>query len=53
MANTRMSNHGRGRLMVRELCDTIERNRYGTLNETIYRIPFEMKKEGGDKEKEQ
>jgi len=40
MANSEFSNHGRGRLMVRELCDMTERNRYGTLNETVYHIPF-------------
>ena len=37
--NQSMSNHGRGRLMVRELCTGIERNRYANLNETIYNIP--------------
>ena len=43
IANNNMSNHGRGRLMVRELCDMIERNTYGTLNETTYHIPFALK----------
>ena len=33
-----MGNHGRGRLMVRELCCGIERKRYGSLNETIYHV---------------
>ena len=43
MANNQMSNHGRGRLMVRELCEMVQRNQYGTLNETIYHIPFALK----------
>ena len=38
LKNRDYSGRGRGRLMVRELCENIERNRYGTLNETIYRI---------------
>jgi len=44
IANSKMSNHGRGRLMVRELCDMIEHNQYGTLNEAIYHIPLKGKK---------
>jgi anti-sigma regulatory factor (Ser/Thr protein kinase) len=40
MANQDMSGRGRGRLMVRELCDGIERNRYPPLNETTYHIPM-------------
>ncbi len=39
-ANREMSNHGRGRLMVRALCCGIMRNSFGALNETTYRIPF-------------
>ena len=39
LANQRFSDGGRGRLMVRNLCKGIERNRYGTLNETTYHIP--------------
>ena len=38
-ANRTMSGHGRGRLIVRELCSGIERNHYGRMNETIYHIP--------------
>ena len=38
LINRQMGNHGRGRLMVRELCDGIERNRYGSLNETVYHV---------------
>ena len=45
-ANQTMRDHGRGRLMVRELCNGIERNRYDDMNETIYHIP--MADEGGD-----
>ena len=40
IANQNMSGRGRGRLIVRELCDGIERNRYPPLNETIYHIPL-------------
>ena len=38
-ANRSMSNHGRGRLIVRELCQGIERKTYGSMNETIYHVP--------------
>ena len=38
LKNRDYSGRGRGRLMVRKICDSIERNQYGTLNETIYRI---------------
>jgi len=40
MANQNMAGRGRGRLIVRELCDGVERNRYPPLNETIYHIPL-------------
>ena len=40
MANQNLNNHGRGRLMVRELCNGIRRARYGELNETVYYVPF-------------
>ena len=40
LANQNMSNHGRGRLMLRQLCKAIARNRYGILNETIYYVPM-------------
>jgi len=40
LANQRFSGRGRGRLMLRDFCTGIERNRYGMLNETIYYIPF-------------
>ena len=46
MANKRMSGRGRGRLIVRELCDGIKRKRYPPLNETTYYIPLFGKKEG-------
>lgn len=42
MANKSLESHGRGRLMVRELCTGVERNKYGELNETVYHIPAEM-----------
>jgi len=48
LANQNMSDHGRGRLIVREICDGIERNRYPPLNETIYHIPVFGKDAGHD-----
>ena len=47
LINRQMGNHGRGRLIVRELCCGIERKRYGNLNETIYHVKL-----GDYKEKE-
>jgi len=44
-ANNDMKGRGRGRLIVRELCDGIERNRFPPLNETIYHIPLNGRKE--------
>ena len=41
LINRDFSNHGRGRLIIREICDGIERNRYGNLNETVFLIPLE------------
>lgn len=38
LVNRNMSNHGRGRLMLRELCMGVERKTFGTLNETIYHV---------------
>ena len=49
MANRNMAGRGRGRLIVRELCDGIERNSYPPLNETTYHIPLFGKKAGGGK----
>ncbi|MBQ1345415.1 MAG: SpoIIE family protein phosphatase [Kiritimatiellae bacterium] len=46
MANQNMSGRGRGRLMVRELCQGVERNRYADMNETIYHIPLDGKAAG-------
>lgn len=44
LANRQMSNHGRGRLMLREMCDgSIERKRYGILNETVYHVRLGQK----------
>ena len=42
-ANQNMAGRGRGRLIVRQLCDGIERNRYPPLNETVYHIPLSGK----------
>ena len=41
LKNRDFSGRGRGRLMVRKICAGIERNRFGTLNETIYRIALD------------
>ena len=49
MANRNMAGRGRGRLIVRELCDGVERNCYPPLNETTYHIPLFGKKSGGGK----
>jgi serine phosphatase RsbU (regulator of sigma subunit)/anti-sigma regulatory factor (Ser/Thr protein kinase) len=52
MANQNMSGRGRGRLMLRELCQGVERNRYADMNETIYHIPLDGKAAGAwDKQK--
>ena len=40
LINNEMSNHGRGRLMVRQLCEGIRRQRFGNLNETAFYIPW-------------
>jgi serine phosphatase RsbU (regulator of sigma subunit)/anti-sigma regulatory factor (Ser/Thr protein kinase) len=50
LANQRFSGRGRGRLMVRDMCNGIARNRYGMLNETVYIIPFERE---GEKENQE
>ena len=51
LKNRDFSGRGRGRLMVRQICDGIERNRFGTLNETVYRIAADEKEktEGGSR----
>ena len=41
LKNRDFSSRGRGRLMVRQMCASIERNQYGILNETIYRIAMD------------
>ena len=48
-ANQNMAGRGRGRLIVRELCDGVERNRYPPLNETTYHIPIFGKKSSKDR----
>ena len=45
LKNRDFSSRGRGRLMVRTICEGIERNQFGTLNETIYRIAVDGKTE--------
>ena len=47
-ANQNMAGRGRGRLIVRELCEGVERNRYPPLNETTYHIPIFGKKSSKD-----
>ena len=49
-ANQNMAGRGRGRLIVRELCDGVERNRYPPLNETTYYIPIFGNKSPEDEE---
>ncbi|MBQ6248219.1 MAG: hypothetical protein IJK04_15210 [Kiritimatiellae bacterium] len=41
--NREFSGRGRGRLIVHEFCDGIARSRFGTLNETVYRVPLEAR----------
>ena len=41
LKNRNLSERGRGRLLVREICNGIQRNRFGLLNETTYFIPME------------
>ena len=45
MKNRDFSGRGRGRLIVRELCDGIERKFYPPLNETTYHIPFSKERQ--------
>lgn len=45
LANKAFGGRGRGRLMMREICNGIARNRYGMLNETIFNIPLKAKEE--------
>ena len=39
LKNREFSGRGRGRLLVRKMCDGIYRNRFGHLNETTYLVP--------------
>lgn len=43
LANINLDGHGRGRLMIRQICDGIQRQCYGTLNETVYDVPLNAK----------
>ena len=40
LKNRELNGRGRGRLIVREICNGIQRNRFGILNETTYFIPI-------------
>lgn len=42
IVNKEMDGHGRGRLMMRQMSNGIQRQRFGTLNETIFHIPLEV-----------
>lgn len=46
LVNQEMSDHGRGRLMVRELCTAVERKRFGALNETVYHVRLGQNEKG-------
>ena len=50
LLNRSMSDHGRGRLMVRELCCGLERKRYGSLNETVYHVKINSETKEEDAE---
>lgn len=41
LKNKEFSGRGRGRLMIRQICNGVKRSRYGILNETVYMIPVE------------
>ncbi len=43
LANINLDGHGRGRLMIRQICDGIQRQCYGALNETVYDVPLNAK----------
>ena len=46
LVNQEMSDHGRGRLMVRVLCGGVERKRFGSLNETVYHVRLGQDEKG-------
>ena len=46
IVNKGMSDHGRGRLMVRQLCSGIQRQRFVNLNETVFYIPWNNAEKG-------
>ena len=46
IVNQEMSGRGRGRLMVRQLCNGIQRQRFDTLNETVFYIPWNNAEKG-------
>ncbi|MBQ4198349.1 MAG: SpoIIE family protein phosphatase [Kiritimatiellae bacterium] len=45
LINREFGNHGRGRLMMRQLCESIQRQRFGKLNETTFHIPWTEEQE--------
>lgn len=49
LVNNDLRNHGRGRLMLRQLCDGIQRQRFGSLNETIFHIPQQINNDEDNK----
>ena len=46
LVNNDLSDHGRGRLMMRQLSDGIQRQRFMSLNETVFHIPIKSRKDG-------
>ena len=50
LRNRSLSGRGRGRLMMREICSGIKRNRFGILNETVYFIPMDGQQKTGDEQ---
>jgi len=45
LVNRNMGGHGRGRLMMRQLCVGIQRSKYTFTNETVFHIPVNAKKD--------
>lgn len=48
LKNKEFSGRGRGRLIIRSLCNGVSRSRYQDLNETVYHIPVEFVPEVGE-----
>ena len=48
LKNREFNGRGRGRLMVRKICNGIQRNSFGILNETVYFIPIDCEQQKGE-----